>query len=59
MNYSTFLEQAFVQAHLAKERGDYPIGAVLVNSLGEIICEEGEQSNKCFATFKDLDGNIV
>jgi tRNA(adenine34) deaminase len=44
MDHKKYLEKALEQAYLAKDRGDYPIGAVLVDSEGTIIASNGNKS---------------
>ena len=39
-----YMEVALAEAHLAAERGEVPIGAVLVGSGGEIIARDGNRT---------------
>jgi tRNA(adenine34) deaminase len=38
------MEQAFAEAHAAAARGEVPVGAVLVNSAGQVIASAGNRT---------------
>lgn len=44
MDYSHYLKIALEEAFLAEKRGNYPIGAILVDENGVVIARHGNES---------------
>ncbi|MEQ9246682.1 MAG: nucleoside deaminase [Nitratireductor sp.] len=45
-NYTSFMDAALEEAHLAAERGEVPVGAVIVHE-GRVIARAGNRTREC------------
>lgn len=44
--FTTYMDIALSEARLAAERGETPVGAVIVNALGEILAQNGNRTRE-------------
>ena len=46
MQFKSFMQEALVEAHAAARRGEVPVGAVIVNSDGQVVARAGNQTRQ-------------
>ena len=46
MKFNTYMEAALAEARAAAKRGEVPVGAVVVNPLGEVVAAAGNRTRE-------------
>lgn len=46
MSFRSFMDLALEEAELARDRGEVPVGAVLVSSSGDIVARDGNRTRE-------------
>ncbi|TNF10825.1 MAG: nucleoside deaminase, partial [Rhodobacteraceae bacterium] len=46
MSFRSFMQQALAEARAAAERGEVPVGAVIVSPVGEVVAAEGNRTRE-------------